>query len=244
MRAEDADVLKHKGRKAAAWGVHVFTTAGVVVGMAALIAIANGEWMLAFVFMAVSTAIDGLDGTMARKFHVKEIVPNFDGATLDNMVDYFNYVLVPAFFLYEAEFLPSSVAWIALTAMALASAYQFCQHDAKTEEHFFKGFPCYWNVLVFYAFILPMAPWAVALCVAICTVLCFVPLQYVYPSRTRAFRALTLTVTLAWAIVNIVILVTYPDVHPALIAMSLAYVAYYVGISFFLDVRRRVAHTS
>ena len=35
--------------------------------------------------------------------------------------------------------------------MVMASGYGFSQADAKTEDHYFLGWPSYWNVFALYA---------------------------------------------------------------------------------------------
>jgi phosphatidylcholine synthase len=39
--------------------------------------------------------IDGIDGPIARKLNVKEVLPNWSGVMLDNVIDYVTYVLIP-----------------------------------------------------------------------------------------------------------------------------------------------------
>ena len=38
--------------------------------------------------------------------------------------------------------------------MLLSSGYGFNREDAKTSDHFFTGFPSYWNIVVFYLFVM------------------------------------------------------------------------------------------
>ena len=96
--------------------------------------------------------VDGTDGLLARQFRVKEVMPGFDGALLDNIVDYMTYTLAPMVLLWANGFLPDGV-WGGVVAAVpvLASCYQFCRSDAKTDDHFFLGFPSYWNIVAFYA---------------------------------------------------------------------------------------------
>ena len=89
-----------------AYAVHFLTAFGAVTGLLALVAITEGEWHMAFVWMGAALAIDSVDGFMARASRVKERLPHFDGALLDNIVDYFTYAVVPAFFLWRAPLVP------------------------------------------------------------------------------------------------------------------------------------------
>src|SRR4030095_5290852 len=89
-------------RKVAAWATHLFTASGAIWGLLAILAITNEQWVLAFAWMGVSVFVDSFDGVLARRVRVKSVLPNFDGALLDNMIDFLNYVFVPAYFLYES----------------------------------------------------------------------------------------------------------------------------------------------
>ena len=42
--------------------------------------------------------------------------------------------------------------------MLLSSAYGFSQEAAKTSDHYFTGFPSYWNIVVFYLVVLAAPP--------------------------------------------------------------------------------------
>lgn len=225
-------------RRIAAWAVHAFTASGAVAGFLAWAAITRHEFQAAFAWMAVAVIIDSADGALARWCRVKQVLPHFDGALLDNIVDYFTYAAVPAAFFYEADGLPEGTALPATAAVLMASAYQFCQANAKTSDYFFVGFPSYWNIVALYQFLLtPQMPWLNLVMIAACAALTFVPIKYVYPSRTPVARKLTLVLGVVWAALLLAALALHPDGHfwPAL--ASLAYVAYYVVLSGVLHAR-------
>lgn len=219
--------------KMLAWSVHLFTASGVIWGLLSILAITDQRWIMAFAWMAVAISIDSLDGFLARRLRVKTVLPEFDGALLDNIVDYLNYVFVPAYFLARGNLLPPSFAVPGAVLILLASAYQFSQSDAKTEDHYFKGFPSYWNIVVFYLFVLNLDGWVNAAFVVLFSVLVFVPIKYVYPSRTTAYQRVTMTLAALWGIANLVVLVTYPNHHPWLLGYSLLFAAYYTAMSLW-----------
>jgi phosphatidylcholine synthase len=214
-----------------AWGVHGFTATGAVFGFLALAATAAGEWQAALLWMAATLAVDGFDGMLARWAAVQRVLPGFDGALLDNMVDYFTYVVVPAFFLYRAPVLPAGWNLVAAAAILLSSAFQFCRIDAKTEDHFFTGFPSYWNIVAFYLLFLEFPPAAAMAAVGGLCILVFVPFRYAYPSRTPTLRSLTLALTVLWGLLCLAALLSYPDGHRPLAWLSLLYLPYYLGVS-------------
>lgn len=230
-------------QKTLAWGVHALTASSALWDLLAILAIFEARWSVAFIWMVVSVVIDSVDGALARRFNTKGFASSVDGALLDNIVDYLTYVIVPALFLYQAGLLPANLATLAIAAMALSSAYQFSQTDAKTEDHYFKGFPSYWNVLAFYLFVWQQSQLFNFILVMVCAVLVFVPIKYIYPTRTRRWRGLNLTLGALWGVVNLLILLQLPTPAGWLIGASLLYAIYYAGVSlyFMFDERRAAA---
>jgi len=225
------------------WGVHLFTGFGAVAGLMAIIATSNHNWRAAFAWMIVTLAIDSVDGSLARLFQVKVVLPSFDGALLDNIVDYLTYVIVPAYFIYEAGLVPAKLSVLAGAAVTLASGYQFCQVNAKTDDHYFLGFPSYWNVVVFYLFLLPLPKWVNLAILLLLSVGVFVPIKYLYPSRTAYLRPLNILLTLAWSAAVMMALFRFPEGHQPWIYGSLAYVVYYSVFSLAATLRGMTAQS-
>jgi len=221
-------------RKAAAWGVHFFTATGAVCCLLSIDAGIDSHWREAFAWLALAVFIDAVDGGIARAVGVKQILPNFSGEQLDNIVDYASYVLVPAFLLHRAELLPAQWSWWGAAGIAMSSAYQFCQSDAKTPDHYFKGFPSYWNVAVLYLLAMKLSPTSNLAIIAVLIALVFVPIKYVYPSRTPRFQKLTLALASLWGVALILMVWWLPDPPSQLVNASLLFIAYYFGISFYL----------
>jgi len=218
-------------RTTLAWGVHIFTASGAAWGLLAIIAIQNQQWRLAMVWMVLAIIVDGFDGWLARLADVKTYAPGIDGALLDNLLDYLNYVIVPGLFLYEAELLPSPFAIPAILLIAITSAFQFTQTDAKTEDHYFTGFPSYWNVMAIYMLVWRMDSWVNLAVVIALNLLIFVPIKYVYPTRTSRLQRLTMFMTLAWATIGVIGLYQYPYVQPWVLWGTWVYIAYYLSLS-------------
>ncbi len=215
-----------------AWGVHLLTASGAVAGTLALIDIARGDLHAAALWMLVALSIDSVDGTLARAVRVAEVVPYIDGRRLDDIVDYFNYAVVPAVFLVEIGALPDPL-WTA--APLLASAYGFSQQAAKTADAFFLGWPSYWNVVALELWLLD-APPAVSLGVVVTlAVAVFVPLKYVYPSRLRVLRVSTNLGAAAWILATAFAVVWPERAGPLhLVEISLGYPLYYMALSAWL----------
>ena len=223
-----------------AWGTHLFTASGAIWCLLAIKASIEDRWTEAFAWLVLAVFVDSVDGALARWMGVKDVLPKFDGTLLDNLIDYVSYVIVPAFFLDRAPLLPAPFSFPAASGIALASAYQFCQTGAKTPDHYFKGFPSYWNVTVLYLLALKFDPWINLVIIATLTVLIFVPIKYLYPSRTPRFRKLTVTLTSLWGVMALVIIWQLPDPEPWLTWSSLAYVVYYFAMSLVLTLEPTV----
>jgi phosphatidylcholine synthase len=222
--------------------VHLYTALGTVVALLIVLAAIEGEAVTALWLFFAALFIDGTDGMLARRFRVKETIPWFDGALLDNIVDYLTYVFAPVVLLWTTGHLPDGpLGWAVAALPLLASSYQFCRVDAKTDDHFFLGFPSYWNVVAFYAIVLDLPPAALATVVVVCAVLVFVPVRYLYPSRMTSLQGLTLALTAVWGVTYVVLLLQLPDPHPLVVAVSLGYLVYYVGLSGWLTLRARSA---
>jgi len=226
---------------ACAWGVHLYTALGAVFGVLAIRYAAVGDYRASFIAMAVTIAIDSSDGTLARFFNVKKRVPGFDGALLDNIVDYLTYVVAPVFLMICAGLVEGSLGFAVAGFVLIASAYQFCQADAKTSDHFFLGFPSYWNLVVFYLYCLNWGAMVNELILTLFAVMVFVPIKYIYPSRTKPLRPLTLTLGIIWGVITIAMLPSLPSINPVLLYLSLAYIAYYFIASFALHARALIA---
>ena len=219
----------------AAWLVHLYTASGTVLALLTVMAVWEGDTVRALWLGLVAMVVDGTDGMLARRLQVKRCIPWFDGALLDNIVDYLTYVFTPMVLLWSAGYLGEGLSATVLAVVPLlASAYQFCRVDAKTSDHFFLGFPSYWNIVAFYVIVLELGDLATGVLIVVFAVLVFVPIRYVYPSRTRALQGLTLTLTLVWLIAYAVLVVQLPDPNAWVIAASLAYVAYYWGLSLWM----------
>jgi phosphatidylcholine synthase len=70
-----------------------------------------------------------------------------------------------------------------------------------------------------------------------CSLLVFIPIRYVYPTRTAAFRRLSLLLTALWLLSYAVILLQMPEPEPLILGFSIFYLVYYLGLSLYLNVR-------
>ncbi len=210
-----------------AWGVHIYTALGAVFGFLALAAAFHQDYAATFRYLAGALLIDATDGTLARRANVKQVLPWIDGELLDNIVDYLTYVVVPVGVLIQPGILPPGTQAAALSIL-LASAYGFSRTDSKGfVEHYFQGFPSYWNILVFYYVILGTGPWFNLILMLVFVGLVFAPMRWLYPSRMETMRAPTIALGVVWTVLGFILVAEMPDVSRPLAWASLFYPLYY-----------------
>jgi phosphatidylcholine synthase len=218
------------------WLVHAFTASGALLAYLAVTDIAAGDLRRAFLWLAASTLVDSVDGALARLVDVKARAPMLNGARLDDIVDYLTFVFAPAFALHHGGFLPDGIAgWVVVAAVLVSSALGFSREDAKTADHFFTGFPSYWNIVAVYMAALGLPAGANAAILLVLAAGVFVPIGYVYPSRTPRLRGLTVGLGVVWGLVLLAIILRLPNAPRWLVLASLAYPVYYFGLSLALQ---------
>lgn len=224
-----------------AWFVHLYTAMGFVcaAGIALLIVRGGDEsFRWAFLLMMIATAIDATDGWLARRARVKVVLPHFDGAALDNLIDFHTYASLPLLLLWRAEILPGAAAWLLLLPL-LASAYGFSQVNAKTDDGFFLGFPSYWNIVAFYGYVLHPPVWMSASVIIVLSVLTFVPTPYLYSTRGGPMAKAMNVAAVAWFV--LLGLVLFGRSQKTLAEVSLIYPFAYLTLSAAITVRKRRA---
>ncbi|MFN7949625.1 MAG: CDP-alcohol phosphatidyltransferase [Blastocatellia bacterium] len=226
-------------RKIFAWGVHLYTALGLVAaaGIAVLL-VRGGEesFRMAFYLMFIATAIDTTDGWLARLVNVKEVTPGFDGRRLDDLIDFHTYTTLPLLLIWRAGIMPAGQEWWLLLPL-LASAYGFCQTQAKTADNYFLGFPSYWNIVAFYLYLLRLPSWWSLAIVVVLALLTFVPSRYLYTTHGGPFSIVTNVFGSAWAVSLLVILAQMPDVSMWLVWASLSFPVYYMLASWAITIR-------
>ncbi|MFN8433798.1 MAG: CDP-alcohol phosphatidyltransferase family protein [Anaerolineales bacterium] len=231
-------------RSILAWGVHLFTATGAIWGLLGIFTIFENDYKMMIVWMIVAMLVDGFDGMLARWADVKKYANGIDGALLDNILDYLNYVVVPAIFMIHTDLLPEPVKWLTACLILLTSAYQFTQTDAKTDDHHFKGFPSYWNVAALYMLLMNLPPWVNFGFLMLFNVMVFIPVKYIYPSRNSYLRTLTLAFTYLYGAVGIWGLLLYPNTPSWIVWASFLYVGYYLVLSLIPKNKNTTAHAN
>jgi len=205
-------------KRGIAWAVHAFTTCGIVLGFLAVVAVLKHDAVAAFMWLGLALFVDGIDGTLARKARVLEYTPNVDGRTLDNVIDFFTYVAVPALMVYWFNMVPlpwllPTETWslIAAAAIMAVSCYTFANTGMKSDDYYFVGFPAIWNVVVLYFFVLGSGPVANAITIVLLSILTFIPVKFVHPLRVTDWREVTILMTVLWAAMSLALVLSAKD---------------------------------
>lgn len=224
-----------------AFGVHLFTACGIAISAWMLERIMRNDYRTVFLLMAVAVLIDAVDGTLARRFRVKTVCPQIDGRTLDDIVDYLNYTFIPLILLCHSRWLPEPL-WIWIPIPMICSLFGFAHTGAKEEAAgFFRGFPSYWNIVVFYVavWLHRCGPWFVLGLVLALSLLTVLPVRFVYPNRPPRWSPLFLGGAAIWLVCLLVMIYRYPLVSEPLLLISLVYPVLYVVLSVYLDIAAR-----
>jgi phosphatidylcholine synthase len=246
------------GKKVRAYLVHVYTASGVAFAFLAASEIADGsgpgdtsaQWV--FIWLLIAGVIDATDGPLARRWDVKERAPRIGGDLIDNIVDYLTFTFLPLLLVWRMEWLPEPAGipaevWVILALVV--SLLGFANTAAKqVDDGFFRGFPSYWNVVAFYVGLFAAnygagGQAASLVLVLVLTVLTLAPVRFIYPNRApRRYRSIVLWGAVAWTVLLLILLFSYPALPGwggGLLLLSLAYPAFYFGLSFYLDAKSR-----
>lgn len=186
-------------RVIAAWAVHAFTMSGLIWASLAAVALFEGQIQLMWLWLGIALIVDGVDGTLARKTCVKEVIPWFDGSVLDNVVDYLTWTFLPALFMYlYLPFGSRAVGMIAMIVATVSSVFCYANEGEKSADSYFVGFPAAWNVVAVTMYVMETPAYVnVAITVAL-AVLTLAPLHFTHPMRVRKLRVWNIIASVVW----------------------------------------------
>lgn len=232
-----------------AWLIHIFTASGLIAGLMAIIAIGQNDWRTAMFWLLAALFVDGVDGTLARVFKVKEILPQINGKTIDTVVDFTNYAVVPAYFFYAAQLAGPALTLPLAFLILLVSAVYYGKEGMVSDDYYFVGFPVMWNVVIFYlVFVFPnrlqypdhfsATDLLAAAVIIICSILHFVPIRFAYPSRATRMKIPTILATIVIMILMPLCVWFYPSVPGWLRMLAVANLSYFGALAIFDTFRK------
>lgn len=226
-------------QKALAWSVHLFSASGLLAGFMAIIALTERDWRAAMGWLLLCLFIDGIDGTLARKFNVKEVLPKIDGSNIDYVVDFATYALIPVYFFYSAALVDPVLSLPLAFVILIVSAVYYGKKGMVSDDYYFIGFPVMWNIVVFYlVFIFPLPAWANAAVIIICAILHFVPIKFAYPSRATRLKTLTISFAALLMVIMPLAVWFYPAVPVWLKFLASLNLLYFGALSIFDTFRK------
>lgn len=224
--------------RAGAFAVHLLTASGVGLGLLALLAAHERRFATMFFWLGLALIVDGIDGPLARRYRIKEVLPAWSGDILDLTVDYLNYVIVPAYALVLSGLIAEPLSHAAGIAIAVTSALYFADLRMKTADAYFRGFPAAWNVVVFYLLLFTPAPELTIGVVVLLCIMTFVPVPFLHPFRVTRLRPLTLVCLAGWSALALTA-VAYDLSPPRAVMVALLVLAvYFIGAGL---IRIRIA---
>lgn len=210
-----------------AFSVHILTASGSFLAFLGVVAAAEHRFVDMFWWLGLALAVDGIDGPIARKVRVKEVLPNWSGDTLDNIIDYVTYVLLPAFALYQSGMIGEPWSFVAAGMIVVSSAIYYADMGMKTDEYFFSGFPVVWNMVVFTLFVIDASATTAMTVVTISVFLTFLNINFLHPVRVKRLRPLNMTIFLVWCLLGGYSLLLHFDT-PTWVAVGVAITGLYL----------------
>lgn len=219
-----------------AFSVHILTASGSFLAFLGVVAAAEHRFVDMFWWLGLALLVDGIDGPIARKVKVKEVLPNWSGDTLDNVIDYVTYVLLPAFALYQSGMIGEPWSFVAAGAIVVSSAIYYADMGMKTDEYFFSGFPVVWNMVVFTLFVIQASEVTASIVVFLSVILTFLPINFLHPVRVKRLRPLNLGIFLVWSVLGMYALLLHFETPPWVVVGVVATGLYLYVIGFILQI--------
>ncbi len=219
--------------------IYVYTASTVILQLLSVDLLLRDELSLALFVLLMAVAIDATDGFLARRYRVKEIVPEFDGRRLDDIVDYISYVFLPVIFMIKAGMLPEPAVLFG-SLPPPASAFGFSRRrQARRRRLLPRGSPSYWNVVVAYLYMFGLPVWINTAIIVFLSIMVLVPTRYIYITRFHSHPRLHFLGALICGAALLAALLIDGPLRKPLLIFSVIYPIYYTILSFVSDWRAR-----
>jgi len=127
---------------------------------------------------------------------------------LDSVIDFFNYIIIPSVMIYWFKFVPSPFEIIIPSIILIVSAISYSNNNLMTSDNFYKGFPCIWNILLFYLYLFDLTQVYNLFLISACILLKFIPIKFIHPLRVNKYRRYSAVFMVLWFISSFKILLS------------------------------------
>lgn len=188
-----------KAQKARAWAVHAFTLSGLVWATLAVVALLEDKPQWMWFWLGVALIVDGVDGNLARKYRVKEVIGWFSGTVVDHVVDYLTWTAIPVLFMVTYLPLgPKPLAIFLAIVVLVSSMFCYANESAKSRDNYFVGFPAAWNIVAVLLWVWQAPMWVCVAAIITFSVMTLVPLYYTHPFRVERGKTGNIIATFVW----------------------------------------------
>jgi phosphatidylcholine synthase len=135
---------------------HVLTLAGLAFASMALMAVFYGRYDTAVRCSLLVLVVDRLDGTLARKFKVRERFPGTSGEILDIITDLVGLTFVPMVLFWRTGLFLDGFGSILVAAAVMAASWKYSRKETFLKKGYSIGAPpIFFSVFLFYFLNLP-----------------------------------------------------------------------------------------
>lgn len=194
--------------------IHGLTVSGILVGMLALMAVLDGSPRAAVLLLVLAQVIDGIDGPLARRFDIATVIPKYDGYILDLVIDYVTCVLVPAVFAWQFYVVPHGISGeISVAMMLITSAMWFSRTDMMTDDHWFRGFPGVWNMVIPTLWLLDAPGWVSVITIVGLSLLSMTDVEFAHPVQALQWRRQNVGFMAVWVLTMVILTIADRDLN-------------------------------
>ncbi len=138
------------------YGPHILTLVGLGFAALAMMAVLDGSYDAAARFSLLVLLVDRLDGTLARKFKIKDKFPGTSGEVLDIITDLVGLTFVPMMLFWKTGLFVEGVGVWLVVGAAMAASSKYSRKESFLANGYSVGAPpVFFSVFAFYFLQLP-----------------------------------------------------------------------------------------
>ncbi len=156
---------------------HLLTLIGLALAVSALMAVFRGDFTWAARYSLLVLLIDRFDGTLARKFKVREKFPGTSGEVLDIITDLVGLTFVPMVLFWRSGLFPENLGPVLVIGASVTASWKYARKESFLAQGYSTGAPpIFFSLFIFY--FLEASPVFAALYTVMLIVLVISPIKY------------------------------------------------------------------